>query len=61
MVQPNREQLSETVEVDEALIGGLSEGSPGRGVEKALIVLADELGNPQNLSKWLATRSGMGV
>jgi transposase-like protein len=44
MVRPGRELLSGTVEVDEAYIGGLAEGTPGRGAEgKALVVLAVEL------------------
>jgi transposase-like protein len=42
MVRQGREPLSGTVEVDEAYIGGLSEGHPGRGSSKALVVLAVE-------------------
>jgi transposase-like protein len=44
MIRAEREKLSPTVEVDEAFIGGLEEGIPGRGAEKkSLIVLAVEL------------------
>jgi hypothetical protein len=43
MVQPNRKLLSGTVEVDEAFFGCISEGSPRRGADKALIVLAVEV------------------
>lgn len=44
MVRSGRESLIGTVEVDEAYIGGLSEGSPGRAKgDKSLVVLAREL------------------
>ena len=45
MVRQGREPLKDTVEVDEAFIGGLSEGSPGRKLTdaKALVVIAVEL------------------
>ena len=45
MVRLGREPLKGAVEVDEAFIGGLSEGSPGRELSgtKALVVLAVEL------------------
>jgi transposase-like protein len=46
MVREGREKLKGTVEVDEALIGGVEEGVPGRGaLKKALIVLAVEVIN----------------
>ena len=41
MVRPGRDRLVGRVEIDEAYIGGLEEGKPGRGSEaKALIVVA---------------------
>ncbi len=41
MVRPNRDRLTGWVEVDETYLGGLEEGTAGRGVEdKALIVIA---------------------
>jgi len=41
MVQPGRDQLSGTVEVDEIYIGGEKSGKRGRGAEgKALVVIA---------------------
>jgi transposase-like protein len=44
MVNPGREALSGTIEVDEAYVGGLSEGSPGRSIDsKALVVIGVEL------------------
>ena len=44
MVNPNRSKLSGTVEIDEALIGGVATGKRGRGAEnKVLIVIAVEL------------------
>jgi hypothetical protein len=46
MVREGREKLTGTVEVDEALIGGVEEGVPGRGaLKKALVVLAVEVIN----------------
>jgi hypothetical protein len=43
MVRPNREALSGLVEVDEAFVGGMKSGKPGRGAEsKALIAIAVE-------------------
>jgi transposase-like protein len=43
MVRPGRERLSGSVEVDEAFVGALEEGAPGRGaVKKDLIVVAVE-------------------
>jgi len=49
MVRPNRDRLSGTVEVDEALYGGVKKGKRGRGADgKALIFVAteDQNGNP---------------
>lgn len=44
MIRPGRERLAGRVEVDETYIGGLSEGTPGRGAEKkALVVIAVEI------------------
>ena len=41
MVRPGRDRLTGWVEVDETYLGGLEEGTAGRGVEdKALIVIA---------------------
>jgi hypothetical protein len=41
MVRPGRELLAGWVEVDETYLGGLEEGTAGRGTEKkALIVIA---------------------
>jgi hypothetical protein len=41
MVRPGRDRLSGTVEVDETYVGGLEEGTRGRGTQnKALIVIA---------------------
>jgi transposase-like protein len=41
MVRPSRDRLAGWVEVDETYLGGLEEGTAGRGVEdKALIVIA---------------------
>jgi transposase-like protein len=41
MVRPGRDRLTGWVEVDETYVGGLEEGTAGRGVEdKALIVIA---------------------
>jgi hypothetical protein len=46
MVREGREKPTGTVEVDEALIGGVEEGFPGRGaLKKALVVLAVEVIN----------------
>jgi transposase-like protein len=43
MVRPDRERLSGSVEVDEAFVGALEEGAPGRGaVKKDLIVVVVE-------------------
>jgi transposase-like protein len=43
MVRPGRDRLKGRVEVDEAYVGGLEEGRPGRGQDrKALIVVAAE-------------------
>ena len=43
MVRPGRDRLKGRVEVDEAYLGGLDEGHPGRGqARKALIVVAAE-------------------
>jgi transposase-like protein len=47
MVKPGRELLTGRVEVDEAYIGGLEEGLPGRlNVKKALIVVAAQEDGP---------------
>jgi len=44
MVNPNRDKLSGTIEVDEAFIGGVSTGKRGRGAEnKVLVIIAAEL------------------
>jgi transposase-like protein len=44
MVREGREKLNGTVEVDEALIGGVEEGVPGRGaIMKTLVVLGVEV------------------
>lgn len=41
MVRPGRDLLTGTIEVDEAYLGGLEEGAPGRGTQrKALIGVA---------------------
>ncbi len=41
MVRPGRDLLSGTIEMDEAYLGGLEEGAPGRGTQrKALIGVA---------------------
>lgn len=41
MVRPGRDRLSGRIEVDETYLGGVTEGSRGRGLEgKALVVLA---------------------
>lgn len=43
MVRPGRDLLSGTIEMDEAYLGGLEEGAPGRGTRrKALIGVAAE-------------------
>lgn len=42
MVRPGRERLSGSVEVDETYLGGVEEGTRGRGTEsKALILRID--------------------
>jgi transposase-like protein len=44
MIRPGRECLEGTVEVDEALFGGLEEGASGRGTnKKALVAVAVEV------------------
>lgn len=44
MVRPGRERLSGLVQVDEAYVGGLEEGTRGRGTEKkAIVVVAAEV------------------
>ena len=44
MVNPNRNLLSGTIEIDETLIGGVSTGKRGRGAEnKVLVIIAAEL------------------
>ena len=44
MIRDGREKLGPAVEVDEAFIGGLEEGVPGRGAKKkALVAVAVEL------------------
>lgn len=44
LVDPERTPLSGEVEVDEAYVGGVEEGRPGRGaVDKALVVVAVEV------------------
>lgn len=41
MVRPGRDRLSGRIEVDETYLGGVEQGSPGRGVKtKALIIVA---------------------
>ena len=46
MIREGREKLAPAVEVDEAYIGGLEKGVPGRGAKKkALIAVAVELGS----------------
>ena len=43
MVRPDRDQLTDAVEVDETLIGGVKPGKPGRSADgKALVVIAVE-------------------
>jgi len=43
MVRPDRDLLSGRAEVDETCLGGLEEGTPGRGtLDKALIGVAVE-------------------
>ena len=47
MVRPARERLSGTVEVDETYVGGIAEGTRGRGAErKFIVVIAMELLDP---------------
>ena len=47
MVRPARERLSGTVEVDETYVGGIAEGTRGRGAErKFIVVIAIELLDP---------------
>lgn len=44
LVDPDREPLKGEIEVDEAYVGGVEEGRPGRGaVDKALVVIAVEV------------------
>lgn len=44
LVDPDREPLKGEVEVDEAYVGGVEEGRPGRGaIDKALVVVAVEV------------------
>jgi hypothetical protein len=38
MVRPGRERLQGTVEVDETYVGGIEQGTRGRGTERKLIV-----------------------
>jgi transposase-like protein len=47
MVRPARERLAGTVEVDETYVGGIAEGTRGRGAErKFVVVIAIELLDP---------------
>jgi hypothetical protein len=47
MVRPARERLSGTVEVDETYVGGMAQGTRGRGAErKFIVVIAMELLDP---------------
>lgn len=41
MVQPDRDRLTGTIEVDETYIGGTASGKRGRGAEgKTLVIIA---------------------
>lgn len=42
MVNPDREQLSGVVEVDETFVGGVTVGRPGASSEKAIVMIAVE-------------------
>jgi transposase-like protein len=47
--EPKREKLGPVVEVDKSYYGGYDEGKPGRGGDKALIVLAVELDSDRKI------------
>ena len=48
MVRSERKKLSDTVEIDETLVGGIEHaGKRGRGTSKAVVVVAIELKEPK--------------
>ena len=52
MVRSERERLSGTVEVDEALVGGVGrEGKRGRGTSKSIVVIAVEVKEPKGFGR----------
>jgi transposase-like protein len=52
MVRPGREPLSDVVEVDEALFGGVRPGKRGRGAAgKVLVAVAVELHQPKGFGR----------
>jgi transposase-like protein len=52
MVRPGRDRLAGKVEIDETYIGGLSEGTPGRGADKkALVVIAAQIADKGSLGR----------
>ena len=52
MVRSEREQLSDTVEIDESLVGGIDQGGKrGRGANKAIVVIAVEIKDPKGFGR----------
>lgn len=51
MVRPDRPKLEGLVEVDEAYVGGVEEGTRGRGGDKALVAAAVEFRAPAEASR----------
>ena len=52
MVRAEREHLSGDVEVDEALLGGVERGGkPGRGTDKCIVAIADEVKQPRGFGR----------
>ena len=52
MVRCNRERLSGTIEVDEALVGGINHGGKrGRGTNKSVVVIAVEVIQPKGFGR----------
>jgi hypothetical protein len=50
MVRPGRERLTGTVQVDEAMVGGVSHGADGRGSSNAIVLIAAE-GNGRKIGR----------
>ena len=59
MVRPARERLSGTVEVDESYVGGIEQGTHGRGAErKFIVVIAIEMIDPKGFGRIRLRRIG---